>query len=172
MIRFRATIQKFGKQAEKSGWTHVIIPAAIAGKLKQDYKRSFRVRGKLDAHPVQGVALLPMGGGDFVLPLNAAMRKATGKGPGSTLALELEEDTAQPQPSPAFLECLEDDPAAGAWFFSLPRGHQNYFIKWIGAAKTAGTEAARIAQALNALSLKMDFGSMLRAIRKERSGLR
>ena len=170
MIRFTATVQKFGSQGEKSGWTHMIIPAATAALIKKDNKRTFRVKGKLDDHPISGVALLPMGGGDFVLPLNAAMRKATGKRAGSIIALTLEEDKASPTPSAAFLSCLADDPEAKEAFDALPPGHRNYFIKWIGEAKTANTEAARIAHALHALSHKIDFGAMLRSIKKERAG--
>jgi len=79
MIRFNAIIEKFSKQGEKTGWTYVLIPAAIAKQLNPDKKTSFRVKGKLDAHSIQGIALMPMGEGDYVLPLKAEIRKAIRK---------------------------------------------------------------------------------------------
>ena len=67
MITFITTIQKFEKQGEKTGWTYIEIPEAIATQLLPDNKKSFRVKGKLDNFEINGVALLPMGLGNFIL---------------------------------------------------------------------------------------------------------
>jgi hypothetical protein len=48
--------------------------------LRPGNKKSFRVKGKIDAHPIRGIALLPMGGGRFIMALNAEMRKEMEKG--------------------------------------------------------------------------------------------
>ncbi|MEJ0102256.1 MAG: DUF1905 domain-containing protein [Bacteroidota bacterium] len=71
MVQYTATILQFAEQGEKTGWTYIEIPADIAQKLKPGNKKSFRVKGKLDNHPIKKVALLPMGGGRFIMPLNA-----------------------------------------------------------------------------------------------------
>ena len=74
MVQFTATIHKFEKQGEKSGWTYIEIPADIAQQLKPGNKKSFRVKGKLDQFKIAGVSLLPMGGGSFIMAINATMR--------------------------------------------------------------------------------------------------
>lgn len=80
MIAFSATLLRFGQQGEKTGWTYILIPHAIAENLKPSNKKSFRVKGRIDAHnKVEAVALIPIGGGDFIFPVNAGMRKAIGK---------------------------------------------------------------------------------------------
>jgi hypothetical protein len=33
MIQFNCLIEKFGEQGEKTGWTYIVIPAAIAQQL-------------------------------------------------------------------------------------------------------------------------------------------
>lgn len=67
---------------------------------------------------------------------------------------------------PQLLECLADEPGAMAFFKQLPRSHQNYFSKWIEAAKTDATKANRIALAVNALSKQQGYGEMIRSMKK------
>ena len=165
MIKFTTAILKFDDQGEKTGWTYIKIPAALANELQPGNKRSFRVKGKLDDHSIKGVALLPMGEGDFIMALNAAMRKAIGKKKGALLQVQLEVDKSGYQLNAALMECLADEPAALSYFKSLPLSHQNYFSKWIESAKTEPTKIKRIAMAVNAMAKKMDFASMLHAAR-------
>ncbi len=79
MISYKTIILTFDKQGEKTGWTYIQVPADIAQQLKPDTKKSFRVKGKLDNYKIKAVALLPMGEGNFIMPINGAMRKAIGK---------------------------------------------------------------------------------------------
>jgi hypothetical protein len=44
------------------------------------------------------VALLPMGGGDFIMPLNGAMRKAIKKQKGATVKVKMELDKNEKKP--------------------------------------------------------------------------
>jgi hypothetical protein len=168
MVKFPAEIKQFSEQGEKTGWTYVDIPAAIASKIKPGNKTTFRVKGKLDAHPIKQVALLPMGGGDFIMALNAAMRKAIMKRKGAILQLQLQEDRDKLEPPAELMECLADEPRAKEWFDSLNYGHRNYFTKWIESAKTEATKTKRIAQAVNALSNRMDYGTMIRSLKEKR----
>lgn len=172
MVEFTATILQFREQGEKTGWTYIEIPAAIAQQLKPGNKKSFRVKGMLDNYAIKGIALLPMGGGDFIMALNAAMRKGTGKRKGVKLNIKLEADDGFEIKAPAeLMECMRDEPMALAYFNSLTKGHQGYFIKWINEAKTEQTRTKRIAQTVNALAKKFDFGLMLRELKKQRDEL-
>lgn len=166
MVQFNATIKKFDSQGEKTGWTYIEIPAAIAHKLNSNNKKGFRVKGKLDDYEFSMIALLPMGGGDFIMALNAAMRKRIGKQKGAIIKVKMEVDTNEIKPPEELIECLQDEPEAFKYFKSLPKGHQNYFTNWINSAKTDPTKAKRIAATLNALNKKWDFGQMIRAMKK------
>jgi hypothetical protein len=167
MIRFNTTILQFAEQAEKTGWTYILIPPDIAEQLKPGWKKSFRVKGKLDNHPIQGVALMPHGGGRFIMAINASMRKGIKKRKGAMLQVQLQEDKTPQQLSPELMECLADEPQALSFFNTLAKSHQLYFSKWIESAKTDATKTKRIAQAVNGLSHKLAFGELIRSLRKE-----
>ena len=167
MIVFKTILLKFDKQGEKTGWTYIEVSQKIADKLKPGYKRSFRVKGILDEFKIQSVAMIPMGGGDFIIPVNAVMRKAIMKRKGDTVKVSLEVDDSIVKISTNLLECLEDDPAALDYFKKLPGSHQNYYSKWIESAKTDVTKAKRIALTINACSKKMSFSQMMQLQKKE-----
>ena len=171
MIAFTTTILKFGQQGEKTGWTYILIPSPLARQLKPGSRKSFRVKGWLDKYSIRQVALLPMGEGDFIMPLNAEMRKGIKKQKGATLQIQLEVDTEEIKSSAELLECLADEPDALAHFNNLPKGHQNYFTKWIESAKTEPTKAKRIAFTIIFLSRGKNFGEMLRALKEEKDKL-
>lgn len=171
MLRFTTVIEKFAKQGEKTGWTYIRITDQQAAVLKPGSKVSFRVKGKLDQFAIQQTALLPMGDGSFIMPLNAVIRKGIKKGKGDQLEVSLELDSAAIEIDADFLACMHDEPAAQETFQGLPKGHQHYFSKWIQSAKTNPTKAKRIALAVNALAKGMGFSEMLRAQKKEKQQL-
>jgi len=162
MITFTATILKFGEMGEKTGWHYIEVPADIAERLNPANKKSFRVKGKLDDYPIKGVSLIPMGGGKYILALNAAIRRGIRKSKGAMLKVQLAVD-APYELLPELMECLNDEPGAKAFFTSLPRSHQNYFSKWIESAKTEATRARRIAMTVDAASKKWGYAEMIRA---------
>ncbi|KYP12904.1 YdeI/OmpD-associated family protein [Flavihumibacter sp. CACIAM 22H1] len=166
-INWTAKIAKFEQQGEKTGWTYIPIPQQQAEQLNPGCKKSFRVKGVLDALEIKGQALLSMGGGDFILPLKADLRKLLGKKKGDTIKLSLELDTEEPGINQDLLTCLEDEPLARAYFESLTPGHQRYFTKWIEDAKTEPTRVKRVAQTVDALLKKWDYGQMIRAGKKQ-----
>ena len=171
MIQFTTTIQQFGQKGEKTGWTYIAIPADLAQQLMPANKQSFRVTGKLDAVSIEAAALIPMGGGEYILPLNAALRKSIGKKKGAMLQVSIAVATTPPALSADFMSCLDDEPQARAFFDTLTKGHQRYFSTWIESAKTISTKTKRIAMAVNALSRKWDFSTMMREDRKKRQDL-
>ncbi|CAN5202600.1 hypothetical protein BH09BAC2_BH09BAC2_19780 [soil metagenome] len=162
MIRLKTIIQKFNNQGEKTGWTYFRIPATSAQKLKPGNKKSFRVKGKLDDHEIKNVALLPMGEGDFIMALNADMRKHLRKTKGQELMITLEVDESGIQLNAELMECIAEEKEALDFFNSLAPGHQNYFSKWIDSAKTSATKAKRIAQTITAMYKHQDYGQMIR----------
>ena len=168
MIQFTTTISQFASQGEKTGWCYIKIPMTIAQKLKPGNKKSFRVRGRLDEHEIKAVSLLPMGGGDFILAVNASMRKALRKSRGAKIFVQIEVDHKKPEPPAELIECLKDEPGAYVFFMQLSPSHKNYFSNWIKSAKTDGTRAKRIACCVTALSKKFDFGQMIRSIKKDK----
>jgi hypothetical protein len=168
MISFTATIKQFSEQGEKTGWTYIEIPQDISDRLKPGYRRSFRVKGKLDGFPIEGVALLPMAGGGFIMPVNAVMRRGIKKKKGTMLRVQLSVDTKPLAPPAAFLECLEDEPAAKAFFNEMKLSHRNYFIKWLWGVKTDAALTKRIADVITALNKKQNYVEMIRSQKAEK----
>jgi len=168
LISFTAIMEKFGKQGEKTGWTYVDIPLDIAEKLNPSNQKSFRVKGFLDKLEISGIALLPMGEGNFIMPLKTELRRQLKKSHGDELHLQIELDKEEYQLNTDFVECLAEDAVAAKNFYALLRSHQNYYSKYIDAAKTESTKAKRISQVLHAMANKMDYGEMLRYARERK----
>jgi len=162
MVQFTATIEQFAEQGEKTGWSYVTIPPDIAEELNPGFKKSFRVKGKLDAYPIAQQALLPMGNGSFILPLKASLRKAIHKNKGAMLKLILVVDKKPLKISPELLECLSDSPKAEKKFSSIPHSHQMYYSNWIESAKTVETKAKRIGLTILAMEKNLSYGEVLK----------
>jgi hypothetical protein len=163
MLTFTATIHKFDKKGEKTGWTYIEINAAQVKKLKPGTNVSFRVKGTLDLFSIQKTALLPMGNGNFILPLNASIRKGIGKKHGEKIKVSLSIDEREIELSRDLISCLKDEPRAFEFFKTLTKGHQQYFSKWIESAKTAPTKTKRLVMAVSALAQKQGYPEMIRA---------
>ncbi|MBC8052795.1 MAG: DUF1905 domain-containing protein [Sphingobacteriaceae bacterium] len=171
MVEYDTVILKFAEKGEKSGWTYIDVPADVAQQLKPGNKKSFRVKGMLDMFKFSGIALLPMGEGDFIMALNADIRKGIRKSEGAMLKVKLEEDhDYKLEAPPELMECLADDPESLEFYSSLAKSHREYFIKWIESAKTDATRTSRIVQMVNAMARKWDYGQMIRENRKIKNG--
>lgn len=168
MLQFTATILRFGQQGEKTDWTYIEVPADIAQQLRPGNKKSFRVKGKLDHYTFNAIALLPMGGGNFIMPLNATIRKGIKKRNGAMLVVKMAVDDKPLPLSADLMQCLADEPKAKAFFEKLPKSHQNYFSNWIESAKTETTKSKRIAGAITAFIKQQGFGEMLREAKRNR----
>ena|SRR5688572_3162126 len=162
-IEFPTTILQFEKKGEKTGWSYIEITSFQANKINPGCKVSFRVKGKIDDYVFEKVALLPMGDGSFILPINAQIRKAIQKEKGEKVKVKMQVDNRELVLSGDLMECLADDPAALTFFKSLPKSHQQYFSKWIEGAKTNTTKTKRIVMAVTSLSKGQGFGEMIRA---------
>lgn len=168
MPTFTAILQKFDKKGEKTGWTYIEIPIDVTTAMKPGQKTTFRVKGTLDDFVINQVALVPMGEGAFIMPVNATMRRGIRKEEGASVKVAIEADDSPVLLSADFIECLQDDPDALTFFETLPKGHKNYFSKWIEEAKTPETKASRIAKSLRGLSMGMGYGEMIRYFKNQR----
>ncbi|MEP6711551.1 MAG: YdeI/OmpD-associated family protein [Ferruginibacter sp.] len=162
-ISFTAALKKFVSHGEKTGWTYIEIPKKVTEQLLPGNKKSFRVKGVIDQHTISRVALVPMGEGNFIMAVNAGMRKAIRKQKGASVHLEIEIDKSVLKISPTFITCLNDEPAAMEQFNKMPMSHRQYYSNWIESAKTDATKTKRIALAINTLAQKMNYGEMLRS---------
>lgn len=168
MVEFTTIILQFNEQGEKTGWTYIEIPADIAQQMNPGNKKSFRVKGMLDGLTVAGMALMPMGEGNFIMALKAEIRKGIRKSAGAMLQVKLEVDNDYKVDIPRDLqECFDFEPEAYEFFSSLPKSHREYFIKWINSAKTAETRAKRIVNTINAMLRKWGYNVMIREMREE-----
>lgn len=155
-------MSRYGKNGEKSSWTYIVITKAQADKLKPDSRKGFRVKGSFDDYRFEKVALLPVGGGDFIIPIKSAIRKTLGKEAGASIKVVLELDERELTLSRDLMSSLKEDPAALAQFKMIPKSHQHYFSNWVESAKTIETKTRRILMTIDALARKYDFGKMIR----------
>ncbi|MEJ7559094.1 MAG: YdeI/OmpD-associated family protein [Pedobacter sp.] len=163
MIEFKAEIERFAEMGEKTGWSYIFIPAVLAQSLKKDCKKSFRVKGQLDNIEIEGVAIVPMGEGDFILALKASLRKQLKKECGAVINVRLVEDKDFEIKMPPELElCLSDEPELLQTFLKLPKSHQNWYINWLNSAKTEPTRIKRIVKIVSAMDRGQTFGEMMR----------
>lgn len=159
VIRFTTKLQK---QNKPGGWTYLIVPAAQVKKLKPG-KKAFRVKGSLDAFNFEKTSLLSMGNGDFFLPVNAAMRKGTGKKAGDKVAVVMELDESKPKLSRDLLQCLKEDPEASEFFKTRTPYMQYFYSNWIESAKSAQTKTRRLVAVVNSLAKKQNYMEMMEA---------
>lgn len=172
MVKFKVQLQKFKSKGEKTGWTYIEIPAEVANKLKPDNKKTFRVKGKIDEHRIDAVALIPIGEGKFILAVNAVMRKAIKKIHGALVEIHIEEDEKQMINDELLIACLNDEPNALNYFIGLPKSHQNWFSNWVKSAKTQATLTKRIAAIVHACTLKMSFSDMMKEYKEGKNFIR
>ncbi|WP_421943950.1 YdeI/OmpD-associated family protein [Pedobacter sp.] len=169
MIHFKSEIERFEKMGDKTGWSYIFIPNAIANEIKPGWKVSFRVKGKIDNVEISGMATTPMGAGDFIIALKSELRKKLKKEAGANVEISLEEDKDFKIEMPEDLElCLSEEAHLLSNFLKLAKSHQNYFIKWINEAKTETTRTKRLALTVNAMDKQQDYGTMIRESRNDK----
>ena len=129
MLEFECVIKQFGSMGEKTGWSYISVPMHLAEELSPGTKKSFRIKGYFDHYFISGIAMIPMGEGDFIIPFNQLMRKGTGKRAGAMLSIKIELDIAYEVVIPSELaEMLIDEPEAQKFYSSLSKSHRDYFI--------------------------------------------
>lgn len=163
MLKVRKRIEKFKNKGEKSSWRYLAITANQAKKLHSVNRKSFRVKGTIDHVPIHGIAVMPLGNGQYIIPLNANLRNQLQKESGDFVTLELILDTKIPPLNADLLMCINDEPLAASKFNQIPPSHQRYYSKWVEAAKTTSTQANRIARIINGLLNNYTFAEILKS---------
>lgn len=162
LLHYKTKLLQFQEKGEKSGWTYIAITEEQAGKLNPGTRKSFRVKGQIDHYTFEGLNVLPMGDGSFILPVNGSIRKVLQKQKDDEVLVTLSFQEKSYELALDFLACLQDEPPALQFLNTLPLSHRNYFSKWIESAKTEPTRVKRISMAINALSKNMGFSDMIR----------
>lgn len=119
----------------------------------------------MDDVAFERLAVYPIGDGNFIIAINAELRKKLGKKEGAMLSVKFELDKSEALQSQELLDCLADDKIALKQFNSLLLSHQNYFHRYIYTAKGADTKAGRIVNTINAMHQKLNFGKMIRSLK-------
>ena len=168
MVNFKAQLQKFGNKGEKTGWTYIQVPALITQQLRPGHKKSFRVKGKIDDYDIAAVALTPIGEGNFIMAVNAAMRKSLKKIYGAFVDVHLTVDVQELVHDQDLIACLFDEKNAHDYYKSLPPSHQNWFSNWVKSARTDATKTKRIAAVVTSCLHKLSFAEMMQLYRDKK----
>lgn len=165
MHSFQSIILKFASKGEKTGWTYVDIPPDIITKLKLKTKKEFRIKGVMDDVKFERLATYPIGEGNFIIAINAELRKKLNKKEGAMLSIKFDLDKSEALQSQELIDCLNEDPIALKQFNAQPLSHRNYFHRYVYTAKGANTRAGRIVNIINAMYKKQNFGEMIRSLK-------
>jgi len=145
MTKFTATLQWNGKTA-----TGIEVPEDTIAALGSGKKPAVVVT-------LQGYTYrttIGVMGGRYLIPVSAEHRKSAGIAAGDTLEVQLELDTAPREltvPSD-FMEALERNEKAKAFFDGLSYSNKRRFVMNIVEAKTAETRQRRIDKAISTLA--------------------
>jgi len=153
MVKFITSLQKFEKNGEKTNWTYIMISSAIANTLNPNTKKSFRVKGKIDSYDLHHAALLPYGNGDFILPINAAMRKVIRKSIGQQVSVQIALDNTIQPLNPDLVICINDAPELSKKWHAMIPSHKKYYSNWVSHTKSLALQAQKIACILEGLAL-------------------
>lgn len=140
------------KYPGKGGWIYAVIE-----EIAPDKKAKFgwvQVSGTIDGFELNRYKLMPMGNGKLFLPVRAEIRKAIGKTAGDSIHVILYADNSAIEIPEEFLLCLDDEPVAKKFFFSLTESEQSFYIKWIYSAKQEATKTKRMAETIGLLLKK------------------
>ena len=146
---------KLYKYPSKGGWVYAVIE-----EIAPDKKAKFgwvQVSGSIDGFELKRYKLMPMGNGKLFLPVRAEIRKAISKTEGDMIHVILYADNSPIEIPQDFLLCLQDEPAAKKFFFTLTESEQQFYIKWIYEAKQEATKTKRIAESITRLLKKEKF---------------
>lgn len=138
------------KYPGKGGWTFARING-ITKTAKSPFGWK-KVRGTIDSYEIRKYHLMPMGDGNFFLPVKAEIRKAIHKTEGDRVHIVLYPDNEPLEVPEELLQCLQDEPSALHFFNSLSESEKKFYIQWIYSAKQEQTKINRMAKSINRLA--------------------
>lgn len=133
------------KEECKGGCTYVEIleipmPKTPFGMLK--------VKGKIDDYEFSNTHLMPLGNGNLVLAVKAAIKKKIRKEAPDTVHVIIYEDKTPLVISEELLLCMGYEDGALEKFEAYTDGQKKAFVDWINSAKTEQTRIDRIAKTI------------------------
>ncbi len=152
LVNKKCQLQKY---PGKGGWIYTVIE-----EIAPDKRAKFgwvQVSGSIDGFELKRYKLMPMGNGKLFLAVRAEIRKAIGKTEGDTVHIILYADNTPIEIPEDFLLCLQDEPAAKQFFFTLTQSEQQFYIKWIYGAKQETTKTKRTMEAIGKLVKRKKF---------------
>ena len=129
----------------KGGWTYVEIPEIPMGKTPFGM---LKVRGKIDDYEFSNVNLMPLGNGNLMFAVKAAIKKKIKKEAPDTVHIILYEDSTPLIIPEDLLLCMQYEEGVLEKFELYTDGQKKAFIEWIYSAKTEQTKADRIAKTI------------------------
>jgi hypothetical protein len=84
-----------------------------------------KVNGTINNYRIENFGLMPMGEGEFMLPLKVAIRKAIRKTEGDQVQVILYIDTTPLKVPEELLLCLRDEPEAATFFTPILKANAN-----------------------------------------------
>jgi hypothetical protein len=133
----------------KGGWTYVMIPEILAGKIAPF--GSVRVRGFVDTEEIKQYTLMPVGNGLLFFPLKTTLRKKLRKGEGDYVHITFFADNSTVETPDELMVCLMESEKALNFYQSLSDSNKKYYIDWIYESKRLETKVNRIAKTIERL---------------------
>ncbi|SBW07398.1 YdeI/OmpD-associated family protein [uncultured Dysgonomonas sp.] len=138
-------VYQLQKEDCKGGCTYIEIPEILMPKTPFGM---LKVKGKIDDYKFSKVHLMPLGNGNLVMAVKAAIKKKIKKEAPDSVHLTIYEDKT-PLIIPEELRlCMEDVEGVSDKFESYSDGQKKSAIDWINSAKTEQTKAERIAKTI------------------------
>ncbi len=132
-------------------WTIMKIPFSVEEVFGT--RGRLPVRGSISGFPIRS-SLFPMGGGAHSLMVNKAMCAGAKCGPGDTVKVVLEADTAPRVVTvpPDLKKALANNKAAHATWKNASYTRRKEFAAWITGAKQPATRARRLERTVEMLA--------------------
>ncbi len=143
------------KKEGKGGWSFVVISGIP--KSQKDKLGLVRVHGQIDNYAIKQYNLLPMIGGDMLLPIKATIRKKINKTEGDTVQIVLYADDSTVVIPDEIAVCLIDFDRAYQYFLTLSESNKKYYIDWVEDTKSLETKAQRIHKMIERLENGLRF---------------
>ncbi|MCU4156660.1 DUF1905 domain-containing protein [Carboxylicivirga sp. A043] len=143
-------LQKF---EGKGGWTYAEILEIEPDK--HSWFNWIKVHGFIDECEIKHARLMPIGNGNMMLPVKAAIRKAIGKQAGDIVHIKLYPDNLPTDIPQDIIECFEmEDGRLVEAFNQETANQQQEIVTWIYEAKKEDTKARRIVKLMDYLKDK------------------
>ena len=125
--------------------------------VKKEFGKSrVKVKALINGIPYRG-SLVKMGGECHWMGITQEMRKATGKNPGDTIHVVIEEDKEERtvEIPDDLRDLLEKEPTILEHFNNLAFTHRKEYVRWIVEARRAETRKSRLERAFSMLKNDM-----------------